>query len=101
VFFSTDVMIHHQKVQVRPFAVFPAMFDNKGAKIIILQSGPCRPLESLDDFLNLFVGRLVLRCKGNHGRRIGIFVPQTVRQARKKYRVPPPHDHLFIGSFSR
>jgi len=35
-FFSTDVMVHYQKVQVRPFAVFPAVFNHQNAKIIIL-----------------------------------------------------------------
>jgi hypothetical protein len=73
-FFSTDVMVHHQKVQVRPFAIFPAMLYHQNAKVIVLQSGPCRPLKILDDFLDLLLRRLVLRCKSNHSRRIGILV---------------------------
>ena len=85
-------------MQVRPFSIFPAVLYHQNAKIIVLQSGPCRPLEALDDFFDLFFRRLVLRRKGNHRRRVGMFVSQTVHQVGKKYRVPPPHDHLFVRS---
>ena len=96
---STNVMPCYQKMQVRPFAIFFAMFDDQNTKVLVLQSGPCRRLETLDHFLNLFFGRPVLRRESNHSRRIRIFVFQPVHQVGKKYRVPPPHDHLLIGSF--
>jgi len=99
VFFSTDVMVRHQKVQVCSFAIFSPVFNNQNTKVLVLQSGPCSFLETLDHFLNLLLRWLVSRRKGNHSRGIGIFVSQTVHQPDKKYRVPSPHDHLLSGSF--
>jgi hypothetical protein len=64
------------------------MFDDQNAKVHVLQSSPCRPLEALNDFFDLFFRRLVLRRKGNHGRRVRMFISQTVHQVGKKYRVP-------------
>jgi hypothetical protein len=84
---------------VRLFSIFLAMLYHQNAKIIVLQSGPCRPLKALDNFFDLLLRRLVFRGKGNHRRRVRTFVPQTVHQIGKKYRVPPPHDHLFGRSF--
>ena len=86
-------------MQVRPFAVFPAMFHDQSAKVRVLQSGPCRQFEFLNDFFDLFFRRLVLRRKGDHGRRITISVVQAVHQVGKKFRVTPPHNYLFGLSF--
>jgi len=99
VFFSTDMIVRNKKMQVRPFSVFSPMFDDENTKVLVAQSGPCRPLKVLDDFFNLLLCRLVLRPKSNHGRRVTIFVVQTVRQVGKKYRLPPSHDYLFGLSF--
>jgi hypothetical protein len=65
-------------MQVRPFSILLSVLYDQNAKVLFPQSGPCRRLEALDDFLNLFFRRPVLRRKGNHGRGIGIFVAQTV-----------------------
>jgi len=92
-------MPRYQKMQVRPFAVFPAMFDNKKTKIIVLQSGPCRQLEALDHFFDLFFGWPVFRRKCDHCRSVRMCVIQAVHQVGKKYRVTPPYDHLFGRSF--
>jgi hypothetical protein len=86
-------------MQVRPFSIFPAMLYYQNAKIIVFQPRPCRPLEALDDFFDLFFRRLVLRRKGDHGRRITISVVQAVHQVGKKFRVTPPYNYLFGLSF--
>jgi len=67
VFFSTDMIVRNKKMQVRPFAIFPAMLYHQSAKVIVLQSGPRRPLKILDDFLDLLVGWFVLGRKCDHG----------------------------------
>jgi hypothetical protein len=54
-------------MQVRPFSVFSPMFDDQNGKVIVLQSGPCRLLKILDDFLDLLVGWFVLGRKCDHG----------------------------------
>ena len=93
------MIVRNKKMQVRPSAIFSPVLNHQNTKVLVLQSGPCRPLESLNDFLNLFFGWLVLWRKCNHGRGIGICVLQTVHQVGKKYRLPPPHNHLFGLSF--
>jgi hypothetical protein len=92
-------MPRHQKMQVRPFSVFLSVLYDQNAKVLVAQSGPCRQLEALDHFLNLFFGRPVFRRKCDHRRSVRICVIQAVHQVRKKYRVTPPHDHLFVRSF--
>jgi len=86
-------------MQVRSFSVFLFVLYDQDREVLFPQSGPRRPLETLDDFFDLFFRRPVLRRKGDHGRRIGIFVAQGVHQVGKKYRVTPPHDHLFFLPF--
>jgi hypothetical protein len=66
VYFSADVMPRYQEMQVRPFSVFLSVLYDQNAKVIVLQSGPCRSFEALDDLLNLFFRWLVLRRESNH-----------------------------------
>jgi hypothetical protein len=98
-FFSANMIVGHQKMQMRPFAIFSAVFNHENAKVIALQSGPCRLLKSLNYFCNLLLRRLVFRSKGNHGRRVRVRVIQTVNQVSKKHRITPPHDDIFGRSF--
>ena len=77
-----------QNVNVGTAALLPVE-HRRPCVAVGFEPGPGRLLEGVQNLVDLFVGRLVLRCPRDHAGGVPVLEPQSVRHRRHPVRIAP------------